>query len=369
MDRFLNLARQKSTAEYPRGHRTLGIVGKSGIGKTWTLGHMFDTPVLVLDYDILKGKQSTLDFLERVRGMTLPVVLDEYETLADLVGLRELTGPPTLGPFVIASQIPIDLDFDVYTWAMPEPTVEQLMAVAHGLAPEHTVRHLAEEANGDMRHVLQGVTFHSDALDNFQTPRQLIYSLLSRDSDVRPAEYIGETVHEHGYMYGVVQENYVDTTGASMDELADMAESLSRANIIDDQIYDGAWEMMPYFVMDACIYPAWCINHRLDPTKLRPGSMWTKFQNSRMRAKKVRALTRRTLHSVLDIQAIMLVRDYCLKEDSLDRARALLSDYMFESSDLDVLNHLALGHKIKAKTLGILKRCVRASPSRAKSPS
>jgi hypothetical protein len=358
MDRYLKSAEQKTCVDYPRGHRVLGIVGKSGIGKTWMLEHMFEQSHIRLDYDTLKGKQSTLEFLARVRTSTLPVTLDEYETVSELVGLRELTGPPSLGMFVIASQVPIQMDFACHEWMLPVPTVEQLVEIAKGRAPPRILQALAEEANGDVRHVLQGAEFQSDAVDNFQSPRQFVYSLLSKDSpEVNPVKFVGEQVHEHGYLYGVVQENYVDTRGASMEELADIADSLSNASLIDDRIYDGTWELMPYFTVDACIWPAYKIQHRLDPAKMRPGSMWTKFQNSRMRSKKFRALSRRTVHSILDVGAILLLRDYCVSAPQAV-AVSLLADYSLESQDLDVMNHLAIGRKINAKALGALKKCV-----------
>jgi hypothetical protein len=369
MDKFLKQCGQKTIIDYPREHRTLAIVGKPGIGKTWTLQHMFGPSLFItLDYEILKGKQSTLDFLTRVSGTHLPVLLDEFETVSELVGLREINGPPSLGMFVIASQVPVVLDFDVHTWLIPWRSVSEIAEIGKGRAPTNTLKRLAEECNGDVRRFLQALEFTTDFHDTFQTPRQFIYSLLSNDSpEVNPVTFIGDHVHEHGYLYGVVQENYVDAQGITLDEIADIAESLSRASVVDDLIYDGAWELMPYFTVDACIWPAFKLEHRLDTTKMRPGSMWTKFQNGRMRTKKVRALSRRTTTHTLDVHALLVLRDYCVADSP--EAIQLLNDYELENQDLDVMNHIALDRKIKAKALATLKKCVAKTPKLSPRPS
>mgnify|MGYP003349376930 CR=1 FL=1 len=85
--------------------RAVCILGKSGIGKTWTVADTFQGHFIDLDADILKTKQKTVDFLERVRYSDLPVVIDEYESLSDLVGLWEIKEPPSQGQFIIISQI------------------------------------------------------------------------------------------------------------------------------------------------------------------------------------------------------------------------------------------------------------------------
>ena len=103
--------------------RSVCILGKSGIGKTWAVADAYQGRVIDLNADILKTKQKTIDFLERARSSDLPVVIDEYEALCDLVGLWEIKEPPSQGQFIIISQIPVKFDFPIadLVWCVFEP--------------------------------------------------------------------------------------------------------------------------------------------------------------------------------------------------------------------------------------------------------
>lgn len=363
MDKFLKRTQQKSVVEFPQGHRVLGVIGKSGIGKSWLVFHMFEGGRYIeLDYEILKSKQKTIDFLDKVRSTDIPVIMDEYENLNELIGLRELTGPPSLGMFVIASQIEIQFDFEIFQWYMPHPTLDHLIEIGKTKSNDiQKIRKLANICNGDIRRVIQGLDFESDEHDNFASPKEFIHSMLCRN-DFSPGDFIGDQIYEHGYIWGVVQENYIDARNLDMDGIADIAHMMSRASLIDDKIYEGNWDLMPYFAIEACIGPAVKIDSNLEESEMRPGSLWTKFQNARMRQKKVRILSRRALPLELDIHGIMVLRDYCAIESQ--HAPGLLADYSIVAQDLDVINHLALKNKLKVKVITSLKKCLKtANPS------
>lgn len=89
MDRFIKKKHQNINAEISQ---CICILGKSGIGKTWNAMNILSSRTFVeLTPEILKNKQSTVDFLEKIEGTDISVFIDEYETVHDLVGLREIT--------------------------------------------------------------------------------------------------------------------------------------------------------------------------------------------------------------------------------------------------------------------------------------
>ena len=88
------------------------MLGRTGIGKTYAVHEALQGNYIELTEDILKSKQGTIDFLEKLKSTDTPVVLDEYESVCNLIGMREITNPPSAGKFVIISQIPIENKFD-----------------------------------------------------------------------------------------------------------------------------------------------------------------------------------------------------------------------------------------------------------------
>jgi hypothetical protein len=70
-----------------------------------------------------------------------------------------------------------------------------------------------------------------------------------------------------------------------------------------------------------------------------------------MRAKKFSAMSRR---NPVDIDALAVLSQYCIKGDpsAVDHLKA----YGFQSSDLDVMNHLMLINKMKPRMLTSLKK-------------
>jgi len=70
-----------------------------------------------------------------------------------------------------------------------------------------------------------------------------------------------------------------------------------------------------------------------------------------MRRKKVRAMCSRVPRMDLDIHALMVLRDYFQNMEL-----HFIREYGLQKCDLDVLAHLCLVNKIKAKTITALKK-------------
>ena len=346
MDRYFNKPRQKFHHEFTKLGQAVCVLGKSGIGKTWTVHKVLD-PCIEITGDILKSKQDTLNFLERIRGTDIPVILDEYECVCDFVGIREITEPPTLGLFVVISQVPVKFDFKIETYEFPVPTFQQIKEIVPD-ARDDAIR----VSNGDLRFVFRSLTLTPDAPDDFQSPKEFIASLVDKKSKVNPAKCIGCHLAEPGNMVSILHENYVDTFNADLNFLARVGEHLSTADVFDEKIYNGNWDLFPYYGLFGCILPAVEINHRLGPN-LRPGSLWTKHQNMCMRAKRIHSVTARNAELKLSYDALCLIRTYADRQNI-----EILRDYNIQPQDIDVLNYLSPYSKIKPKVVSVLKKCL-----------
>jgi len=341
MDRFIKKTKDNFIHEFTKFGSAVCVLGKTGIGKTWTVHHTLE-PYVEITAEILSSKRSTLAFLERIQGTNVPVVLDEYESVQDLVGIRELTGPPTNGLFVVVSQIPVKFDFEIHTYHFPIPSEEEIQRIAPGVSDD-----VLKKCRGDLRYAIQSLTLHSDDKDEFQGAKDFIESLVSKNSNVNPVHFIGHSVHEPGNVTAILHENYPDS---QMCKPAEIMEALSEAMIFESEIYKGSWELYPYYNFLGCVLPAVQIGHALRPP-LRPGSIWTKYQSACARAKRLEALRQRVPGKRLSMDEILMLHTYAQKGDI-----GVLKEYDLTPQDLDVLNHLSLNNKIKPKDLAALKK-------------
>jgi hypothetical protein len=340
MDRYLSKGAQKIGHEFTKLGPAVCVMGKSGIGKTWTVRKEL-MPCIELTSDVLKSKQDTIDFLNKIHGTNTPVILDEYECIYDLVGLREITRPPTNGLFVVISQIPCKFNFEINTYNFPVPDPDAIRV----MFPEASERVIAT-CRGDLRWVQQSLTFTSDIRDDFMGPREFVTSLVSRSSTCNPVDYIGHPIQEPGNIASILHENYPDSKGV----LEVISNYLSVADVIETRVYAGDWELLSYFNLWGCILPSNEINHTLG-NKLRPGSTWTKYQNMCMRQKKIQSISTKVPRRHLDIDALLLIRSQVEHGDF-----AAFVEYDLIPADLDTLNHLSPFTKLKAKTISILKK-------------
>ena len=340
MDRYLPKTKQNFKHEFTKLGPAVCVLGKTGTGKTWLVHHEL-VHYIELTPDLLKSKQDTIEFLTKIKTSDLPVVLDEYECMTDLIGLREIKGPPTSGLFVVVSQIPVKFDFDIAVYHVPTKTPEEIQK----LFPKAD-KAVVASCGGDLRIVAQSLEFKSDYRDTFTEPRDFLASLVSKKSTVNPAKYIGHPIAEPGNISSILHENYIDGKG----DLASIASMFSEADLIDTRVYAGDWDLLHYFNFWGCILPSVELKHSLGQ-KLRPGSTWTKYQNTCMRAKRVEALSKRLPGKRLCLDELLLLREFAENEQIEP-----LQDYGLQPQDIDVLNHLSPTRKIKAKTVSTLKK-------------
>jgi hypothetical protein len=340
MDRYLTKNAQKYENDFPR---VVCLVGKSGIGKTWAAHKALGPNLVELTSEILRCRQDTNEFLEKIRGTNIPILLDEYETLSDLVGLRDLTEVPTMGQFIITSQVVPKFDFEIEVHEFPTKTFEEIKVLCPGATDENI-----HASKGDLRRVFMSLEFNSDRRDDFNSPREFVSSLVTMYSKVNPVKFIGHPVCEPGNMASILNANYID--GPKKLDFALIADYFSQADVIEDSVFSGSWDLLPYFNLLGCILPAVAIGHTLK-SPLKPGSTWTKYQNICMRNKKIKAMSHRVPRLDLDVDALLLLRT---KAEAGDYE--LLREYGIQPQDVDVMSHLSPLRKLKPKTLITIKK-------------
>jgi len=338
MDRLIKTRREKLKCPNDtlqlliQTHPRIYIWGPPGIGKTWTVRRVLENPI-ELDGDILKSKQTTLDIIARASGAVL--LIDDYDSICDMVGVRELE---TVKKFVIIGNKPWKGSTDVYTYEFPKKTLAELQEIGK----IYGVMDVSEFRGGDIRSIING-----GDKDVFWTPKEFVQSLIGKNGTRNPKNYIGQVVEEHGHVMDLIHDNYIDSTA----DPCEVLECLSIASIYDQEIYAGKWNLLPFFSHESCISPASLIGHTIKGD-LRPGSMWTKFSSMCMRKKKVRTMCTRVKRRELDVDALMLLRDYFEKGEGSE----LIQEYNLHKCDMDVLGHLCLVKKLKAKTITALKK-------------
>jgi hypothetical protein len=186
-----------------------------------------------------------------------------------------------------------------------------------------------------------------DLMDDFKTPKEFIAEVLSDPNHIP----IHDSIHEHGHMWDIFQENYIDSKGVN---LIRATESFSIADMYDSHIYQsGNWNLMPYFVLHALTIPKTSLGEPLNKDKIRPGSCWTKQGNYKMRKQKYNDIRRKSRLG-LGVEELCLLKTYAEKGDITK-----LVDYNITPQDFDVINHLAVGNGLKQKDVTRVKKALK----------
>jgi hypothetical protein len=110
---------------------------------------------------------------------------------------------------------------------------------------------------------------------------------------------------------------------------------------------------MPYFILNALSIPKTCLGKPLVKDRIRPGSSWTKYGNYKMRSQKFRDIQRRC-GTQLDIDALGLLKRYAEVGDIEP-----MLEYGLTPQDFDVMNHLAVGNKLKQRDVTRVKKALK----------
>jgi len=321
------------------------IYGDSGVGKTFLVDHVLHGLKRV-DYN-----HKDEELLERLKLSDAHVVIDDIELDKNFIEYIKNGGKISQGSLIFIQRSVSKIDF-CNCIHFEHPSIENLVQIAREKFPNvpyKSLLSLAELSNGNVRNYLYSVDF-PDVHDIFKTPKEFIYDLVCVNGSEDSEDYIGEAINEHGYVWDIIHENYIDIDDIDYSQVSDL---MSQSDILDTKIYDGNWDLIPLFSLISTVIPSIKINHKLKRDKMRPGSAWTKFGNFRMRIIKYRNLINRTTNTI-NHDYLCLIRTLIQKNS--ERALEVMKSYCFEPQDLDIMNHLTFGPKMKAREIQNLKK-------------
>jgi len=110
---------------------------------------------------------------------------------------------------------------------------------------------------------------------------------------------------------------------------------------------------MPYYVTAGMAIPKLNMGEPIDADNIQPGSLWTKYGNFKMRQNKLRAIQSRHATKI-GIDELSLIRRYAIAGNL-----SPLIEYKLEPLDFDVMNHLAVGNKLKPTDVTKVKKKLR----------
>jgi hypothetical protein len=321
-------------------HRAFCVYGKCGVGKTHLIRHCLETETFVeVDSDSLKNKLNMLEFFDRFSGNKSIVLYDNFDfDLAVCKDFVEFLLSPH-NPFTrsvimcTTSDKCLDLCDSVYVPPLP---YETLISLAKTYNPRVDPHECVSKSQGNI-HDIEFYISCGVFKDQFSTPKDYMYRILSNKT---PINKMDREIQEHGYLCGLVHDNYVDVKGLSLDEMYKISESLSFSDVIDQAMYSDDWNFLDYFVHQSIIYPSHIIRGRFKKHELRPGSVWTKFNNYKTRKNKLSVIK-------VSMEYFKLLIHYGVK---------FLKSYKIKPNDLDVINHTFLYDKLKPKQITILKK-------------
>ena len=344
MNRFVKINKQKvshkfigdldvfnSIAEHIDSNITFCVCGPPGCGKS----HMVN--MLLNDKESIESTTWT--------DTECHIVIDENRIDKNILEEIKKFGKLSKLSTILITQDSSGIDFCPII-NVPKATPDDMLKIANK-GNEHL--NLAILCDGNIRNFLNALEFKT-LPDNFTEPKELVKNLFCEQFQSQatdPWSLLSKGITDHGYMWSIVHENSID----SLNWDHTVAESMSLADIYDGVLFSGNWDFMKYFILEAFVLPSHQINHTLDRLKMRAGSSWTKFNNQKMRKKKVKNME-------LDIDRIHTIKEMCrLKSDGYLET---LKHYNLTRQDLDIINHLALTQKIKTKDLTALKKQIAA---------
>ena len=356
MDSFIKIVEQKKSPvvttihtkqidlirRYINEGKNVFICGPIGVGKTFILNQVLEgTNNIELLPHHLKRDSHFLPFIKPSRKH---VYIDSYDTVFKHIIEQVSDGNKLTRGSLIVTTTTMCMFPNFETVMIPKYNAKVLMTLVEDRGNDTYMAALRSE--GNIRNFFTYMEGY-DEMDNFKSPKEFITDILTNSS---PNE-IRDSIPEHGHVWDIFQENYVDSKGVN---ILGCTDSFSMADVFDNCIYhSGNWHLMPYFVLYALTIPKSMIGEPLDKDKIRPGSCWTKLGNYKMRKQKLREIHRKSRMG-LGIEELCLLKKYAENGDLEP-----LLDYKITPQDFDVINHLAVGNGLKSKDVTRVKKALK----------
>lgn len=356
MDSFIKIVEQKKEEpvatlhtkqidllnKYISQRKNVFICGSSGVGKTFVLKSVLNERNSVeIEKNHLKSKSHFLAFIKTAPKHAYIEDYDsDYKSLVEKVSDGDRVSRGSL--VVTSTNMCMFPNFETIFIARHTP--EKLLTLTGDRSS--LVENAAFRCNGNIRDFFSYMEGF-DEKDVFKTPKEYIKGILSDPGPIG----IPNSIHEHGHIWDIFQENYLDSKGV---DVAATASSFSEADVYDSYMYTtGEWHLMPYFILYALVIPKINQGEHLDKDKIRPGSCWTKYGNFKMRNQKYKEIQKRGGHN-LCIEDLCLIKKYAENGD----LKPML-EYGLTPQDFDVMNHLAIGSKLKQRDVTRVKKALK----------
>jgi hypothetical protein len=359
MDSFIKIVEQKKEVEnsvetihtkqielirkYIRERKNVFICGASGVGKSYILKRVLEG---VSHVELLsEHMKSKCLFLPFIKPSSKYVFIEDYDPVFKPIIERVSDGDPiTRGGSLLVTSTNMCMYPNFETVFVPKHKPETLMKLTDERGPK--VESAAHVCRGNIRNFFTYLDGY-DMMDDFKTPKEFIADILS---DPVPIP-IHDSIAEHGHMWDIFQENYLDSKGV---DVVAASSSFSDADYYDSHIYTyGNWNLMPYFVLHALTIPKSSLGEPLVKDKIRPGSCWTKLGNYKMRKQKYDEIRKKSRLG-FGVEELCLLKKYAEKGDLSN-----LVDYKISPQDFDVINHLAVGNNLKSRDVTKVKKALK----------
>jgi len=356
MDSFIKVVEQKKERvvytihtkrielirRYIREGKNVFICGPPGVGKTYILKAVLEGYSHVeLQSEHLKSKSLFLPF---IKPSCKHVFIEDYDPVFKPIIERVSDGNRLTRGSLLVTTTNMCMYPNFETVLIPRHTPESLLTLVEDKGPK--AEHAAHRCKGNIRNFFTYIDGY-DEMDDFKTPKEFIADILSDPGPIK----IYDTIAEHGHMWDIFQENYLDSKG--VDVLA-ASSSFSDADYYDTYIYSsGNWNLMSYFVLHALTIPKAALGDPLVKDKIRPGSCWTKLGNYKMRKQKYEEIRKKS-RTGLGVEELCLLKKYAEKGDL-----SKLVEYKISPQDFDVINHLAVGNGLKSRDVTRVKKALK----------
>ena len=318
---------------YVEEGKNVFVCGPIGCGKTFIVDSVLNSSNSIELQLEMFSKKNTL-FTETHKYM----LIDGYEN--SMHPFKQLIERGEGSLVVTSTDVHILPNFELIV--VPRRTPDDIAS----LAPENPeAPRAALKCLGNIRNFFDYMHF-SDTKDVFKTSKEIVADILCTPGPFN----FSQTIHEHGHVCDVIHGNYVSSVGC---DAPGIMESLSIADVYDTLMYKGEWDFMPYYIASGIATPKYHLGSSLDPDTLKAGSAWTKYGNFKMRQQKLKNI--QAGHSTrLGPDELSVIRQYAAS-GNLEP----LMDYKLSPNDFDVMNHLALGNKMKPNEVMRVKKKMR----------
>jgi hypothetical protein len=363
MDSFIKIIEQKNNApkhtlhnkeiellkKYINDSKNVFICGAVGSGKTFILNSVLDDFNSVeLQKERISSSSPFLNFIKTSRKhLYIDDFTNEFKPFINKVSDGENLSKGSL--IVTSTKMCMYPNFE--TIIIPKRKPSDLLSLID--TPSIEAENAAIRSDGNIRNFFSYLDGSHDK-DVFKTSKEFAEDILCSELPLGDLE----TIHEHGHVWDLIQENYIYSEGVDINKCC---EAFTLADICDQYMYKtGDWECMPYFILNAIIIPKLNLGDPLKKEKVKPGRCWTKYGNYKARLHKYNDIKNKQV-SKLDIDTLSLLKLYAEK-GNLEP----LVEYKITPQDFDVINHLMIGNNLKQRDVTKVKKALKDAYGRGR---